>query len=588
MNKQQKQVLQTQLSDEEKILKWLKQVYGQAAKDTADKIAELSARTDMENLQSIIYQKKYQEAILKQIQGTLDQLQSDSFLGISDYLGKCYETGYVGAMYDLAGQGIPIISPIDQKQVVRALQTDTKLSQGLYDRLGEDTTFLKKKIKAELSRGVVEGKSYNDIAKNIAKGMTSPFNTAKNNAMRIARTEGHRIQLESQNDALYKAKDKGANIVKQWDSTLDARTRDSHARVDGEIRELDKKFSNGLMFPSDPNGSAAEVVNCRCCLLQRAKWMLDADELDTLQKKAEYFGLDKTENFEEFKTQYLKISKEDMQKVADGDIIEAKLGGLEGYPKSHHKAILKYLDDAPEEYREAWNDVCEDFHILTTGKNGAYYSPAFDGVKLSIRSAKKGSDYQTPYQVLFHEYGHHMDYCFNRKYGDGNRMKAFSETYKNGIFGQTLKKEANSVIEKFALNNKITTIVDDSNRSRLYFQLSSNERSQISLVDWFASNKGKEVIDRALAETKFCEWMKSSKSLIARSDISDMFEPVMSTAYPFGVGHGKSYWSSRDNGKEGFAEMYSAAINNPDSWDSIQEYFPESVKIFKEMLKVVK
>lgn len=95
--------------------------------------------------------------------------------------------------------------------------------------------------------------------------------------------------------------EKSARIVKQWDAALDARTRSSHARVDGEIRENNEKFSNGLLYPGDPSGSAAEVINCRCALLQRAKWALDEDELKTLKDRAKYFGLDKTDSFEEFK-----------------------------------------------------------------------------------------------------------------------------------------------------------------------------------------------------------------------------------------------------------------------------------------------
>lgn len=99
-------------------------------------------------------------------------------------------------------------------------------------------------------------------------------------------------------------------MLKQWDASLDARTRDSHARVDGEIRELDEKFSNGLMFPGDPNGAAAEVVNCRCTSNTRARWALDEDELQTLQDRAEYFRLDKTENFEDYKAKYLSAAEE--------------------------------------------------------------------------------------------------------------------------------------------------------------------------------------------------------------------------------------------------------------------------------------
>ncbi len=83
--------------------------------------------------------------------------------------------------------------------------------------------------------------------------------------------------------------------------------------------------------------------------------------------------------------------------------------------------------------------------------------------------------------------------------------------------------------------------------------------------------------------------VKKELSLIQRSDISDMFEPIMSNkcAYPFGVGHGTNYWRNRDNGKEGFAEMYSAMVDNLESLEQIKRFFPESFKIFQEMLGVV-
>ena len=69
-----------------------------------------------------------------------------------------------------------------------------------------------------------------------------------------------------------------------------------------------------------------------------------------------------------------------------------------------------------------------------------------------------------------------------------------------------------------------------------------------------------------------------------------MFEPIMSgkCAYPFGVGHGTDYWKSRNNGKEGFAEIYSAVVDNPESLEQVKRFFPESFKIFWEMIGVVK
>ena len=312
MNKRQKQVIQSQLNDERATLNKLKGIYKKALDDVNDRLAALKGRAETENLQSVIYQIQYQEALKKQINGILDTLNGDQFSTISGYLAKSYESGFVGAMYDIHGQGVPLIFPIDQDQVVQAVTLDTKLSKPLYNKLGEDVNLLKERVANNISRGIAQGQSYSDIAKNIAVGMVGNYarmnGGALYNAMRITRTEAHRISQQAAYDALKKAKDNGADVVKQWDATLDKRTRPSHARVDGEIRELDEPFSNGLMKPGDPNGRAAEVINCRCQLLQRAKCALDVDELDELKDRAAYFGLDKTANFEEFRRKYMPAS----------------------------------------------------------------------------------------------------------------------------------------------------------------------------------------------------------------------------------------------------------------------------------------
>lgn len=289
MNKRQRIVQEAFINNEEAVIRRLKQVYNQSLKDITakskalqDQINTLDAlegmTSDPEELarlqsmkQSKVYQKQYQDALKTQVSSILDNMQVEEFKTVDEYLTKCYEEGFLGTMYDLHGQGIPLIMPMDQEAMVRAVQLDSKISKGLYTRLGEDIALLKKKITAQVSRGISTGMSFAQIAKQLSDYTKIGFN----NAVRIARTEGHRIQIQSTMDCCYKAKDRGADIVKQWDSTLDGHTRKSHRKVDGEIRELDEKFSNGLMFPSDPNAKASEVINCRCALLQRARWALE-------------------------------------------------------------------------------------------------------------------------------------------------------------------------------------------------------------------------------------------------------------------------------------------------------------------------
>ena len=53
----------------------------------------------------------------------------------------------------------------------------------------------------------------------------------------------------------------------QGQRTLDNRTRTWHRELHGEVRELEELFSNGLLYPGDPNGDPGEVWNCRCTLI---------------------------------------------------------------------------------------------------------------------------------------------------------------------------------------------------------------------------------------------------------------------------------------------------------------------------------
>lgn len=332
INKRQIEVEKAKLAAEEKELKELKSIYSKAADDIAKKIRISDGKINMllkdfDNLddtqksilQSQIYQRKFQQQLKTQINGYMSALLAGQYKSIDDYMRNCYTMGFVGAMYDISGQGIPLIIPIDEKQVVKALYTNSKISKKLYTKLGEDVAFLKKRIASTLSRGIATADSYANIARNLA----SDSNVGFNRAMRIARTEGHRVQANSAFDAQLAAKEAGADIVKQWDATLDGRTRPNHRKLDGQIRELEEPFEVGGMKAMYPSGFGRpeEDVNCRCALMQRARWNLDEDELETLKERAAFFGLDKTDSFNEYAKKY-NIALNKMTKLKDIDITE--------------------------------------------------------------------------------------------------------------------------------------------------------------------------------------------------------------------------------------------------------------------------
>ena len=306
MNKRQKQVQQSLLKSELEVIEELEKSYQKAIDDINRVITSLLARKDTENLQAIIYQVKYQNALKKELEAFLNVLHTRNYTLIDNYLKDCYINSHIGTLFDLQGQGIPLILPLDQEQMISAITLNSKLSEPLYNALGYNVDYLKTSVRQEISRGIAQSLSYQEIARNI-KNTT---NVDYNKTLRIAKTEGHRIQCESAYNVQVRAKQKGADIVKQWDSTLDSRTRESHQKLDGEIVEVNKKFSNGLLYPGDSNGVASEVVNCRCALLQRAKWALLDEEFTKMNGKTnELQHFESVDDYNKFKKIFWEVTK---------------------------------------------------------------------------------------------------------------------------------------------------------------------------------------------------------------------------------------------------------------------------------------
>lgn len=303
MNGRQKEVLQSGLKDEQAVLDALTKNYTSALADIKRNIRELQSNP---LTQSKAYQLEFQKQLERQVSGIIDNLQGKNFASVADYLQKAYSNGFIGNMYDLQGQGVPLVLPIDQRQVLKAVEKtgdDFKLAT----KLGVSTKELKEQVKTELQRGLATELSYADIARNI-----SDYGQASmHRAMNIARTEGHRIQNTARLDSMNAAKDAGADIVKQWDATLDGATRPEHAELDGQIVELDEDFTVGSYSAPCPGmfGDPYMDCNCRCAMLQRARWAVK-DETSYQKWNNESGGFIECSGYDDFKEKYLKILTE--------------------------------------------------------------------------------------------------------------------------------------------------------------------------------------------------------------------------------------------------------------------------------------
>ena len=129
---------------------------------------------------------------------------------------------------------------------------------------GIDLAYGKKQITASVKSSILQGKSIKHMADDLQKRITT---MSRDSAIRTARTAVTGAQNAGRMDSYAAAEKMGIKLKKEWLATLDARTRHSHAMLDGEQVAQDKKFSNGCRFPGDPQGPPWEIYNCRCTLV---------------------------------------------------------------------------------------------------------------------------------------------------------------------------------------------------------------------------------------------------------------------------------------------------------------------------------
>ena len=294
-----KEVAQLGLDKEKAVKKSLEELYRNALAEINERVLILMSD---ELTQSKIYRIEYQKALKGHVSAILDNLKNSQYDSISEYLKGCYEDGFLGTLYNLNKSGIPMFLPMIQEQIVDAVMLDSKISEGLYTRLGNDTKVLKKRISSEISRGLSTSMSYADIARNLENQSRMSIN----NAMNIVQTEGHRIQIRSVLDSGNKARAKGADLVKVWDSTLDSKTRDHHRELDGQVRELDEDFEVDGITVSAPGqfGMPSEDCRCRCALLIKPRWDVTGSFTKRNNETGELLEFKNASDYQEFKQKY--------------------------------------------------------------------------------------------------------------------------------------------------------------------------------------------------------------------------------------------------------------------------------------------
>jgi SPP1 gp7 family putative phage head morphogenesis protein len=119
-------------------------------------------------------------------------------------------------------------------------------------------------IQQTVEQGLKNGETYGQMAGRLKESLENDVPKA----LRVVRTETHRVMEQGKHDSLGNAQAAGIELVKIWVSSRDERVRASHASMDGVTVDYDEDFVNPFTGGKGPGpgmmGVAADDINCRC------------------------------------------------------------------------------------------------------------------------------------------------------------------------------------------------------------------------------------------------------------------------------------------------------------------------------------
>lgn len=466
----------------------------------------------------------------------------------------------------------------------------------------KDRRWNQRHLTSAVTQSILQGESIPQAAERLRQvvGM------GRNSAVRAARTAITGAENAGRIDSYRRAKALGIGMRKEWLATLDRRTRDTHARLDGERVEVEGRFSNGLRYPGDPSGDPGEVYNCRCTLVPA---------LDGIDQS----GAPRDSRLGDMSYEEWRGERERRAAAGESPTLLPHVAQVLGQDYvDAMDTLLSFTEeqDAPDLFRRRGGLVrVADAHEV----GGAYFSHADGGVHMNAARVAEGDPgkhpLHAPYQTAFHEFAHAIDFHMAKdsvsvsgswRSADGLSLRGVLERdwieYKNGWVRRALDEADEDAFE---------ALVDFSPRLMVREVMSAD-------LERHGAGRWSDVADRLLGvsrdeiirDPEFQEYVRDvylavPPSYLVRNEgvifymkrdlagdvgrgatVSDALEGVAHVDYPLGSGHGREYhddvpWHTA---MEFFAEVVDSKVCNPAALEYAREVFPNGVAAVEEMI----
>lgn len=588
LNRWQREILKLEQISDKDMNRKLYNAYNDALKDVRKRL-----KAYMDEYEDLPYYKQQQagklSALEKEIVDMLNGAYPTAKFEVTDFKRNEMMDGYYSSMYQIEAETgtrldfLGLDSEFVRQSVARPIAGKT-----LSNRLYKSRVKLANRATSEIRTGMMQGKTYAEIAGSISRHTEANYQQA----VRIARTEGGRLRSLAKQEALNEAKELGIDMQKRWYSSLDNRTRSSHRLLDGQTVEIDEDFVSPESGAKGPMprmlGRASEDIGCRCTTLTVVDGIAPNSRY---AKGSDGHSYEKVEykNYSEWKDARVDNNTGNALKV-NGKAIMSKTNMLEMVGETNFEKFTNHLSNLPDERMTKLYETHGSGILYDEMKEGREFA---NGARVTLsQSSFDGRDNKKPFEIIYHENGHALDRLGVKAItGEDSIKTGKKKKIKVGRRSYEIDEEI-TLASSLPEYNLKQTIHDD-----LWRYVNGDLPTYDSLGKVPRKKAERELYDKARSDiyTKnranmavFKENMLKLKEIkpYALDGVSDIVESTGYLGeYPFGSGHGKNYWNTIGMTEtEFFAHVSESLATNTESYDLIQEIFPNAVKTWETIV----
>lgn len=245
--------------------KTLKRAYTSLLRDMNNVISNTYAKLDDSDLINSLMKYHRKDNVEQTLTSLINEFSKAKYKGMYDQLREqllfAYQYYYTG-LTEVSGRKYKLL-PLKKEWLTATIENEIA-GLTLKETLQRDRQNIIYSLKSNLIQGVNNGESYSTMAKRMQKVVNNDYQKA----VRIARTETHRVKEAGTYESALKGEKAGIKQMKTWNSSNDGRTRREHRRLDGKTIPMDEYFRVGsakALKPGD-TGRAEQDINCRCFL----------------------------------------------------------------------------------------------------------------------------------------------------------------------------------------------------------------------------------------------------------------------------------------------------------------------------------